>query len=482
MMPLVLIILVPLFTAGVVAVLGNWPNLRESISLLAGATLFILNVLILLSVLAGNFTAVWIAEPIPGLPISLRAEPLGALFGLTASFLWLVTTVYSIGYLRAHNELHQSRFFAFFAVAIASTMGVAFAGNLFTLFLFYELLTFSTYPLVTHTGTAEARQAGRKYLGILVGTSMAFLLVAIVWTWLLAGTVDFRVGGILAGTASPVVIGLLYALFVFGIGKAALMPFHRWLPAAMVAPTPVSALLHAVAVVKAGVFAILKITIYVFGLDLVRSSGASNWLLWVAGATILIASLIALYQDNLKRRLAYSTISQLSYIVLGGLLANAAGIIGGVMHIATHAFGKITLFFCAGAILITTHKTRISEMGGLGRTMPFTMGAFLLASLSIVGLPPMGGVWSKWYLALGALDAGYSVLLGVLMLSTLLNVAYLFPIPIRAFFGKEHGVSVSGYKEAPVPCLLAIGITAAACLILFFVPQPLYRLAASLVN
>ena len=481
-MSLILIILVPLFTAGAAALLGNWPNLRESVSLLGGLALFILNLSLLPAVLAGGFPAVWIAEPIPGLSIAFQAEPLGVLFGLTASFLWLVTTVYSIGYLRSHGESHQSRFFAFFAVAIASTMGVAFAENLFTLFIFYELLTFSTYPLVTHTGTVEARQAGRKYLGILVGTSMAFLLVAVVWTWLLAGTVDFRVGGILAGTASPVVIGLLYALFVFGIGKAALMPFHRWLPAAMVAPTPVSALLHAVAVVKVGVFAILKVTIYVFGLDLVRSSGASNWLLWIAGGTILIASLIALQQDNLKRRLAYSTISHLSYIVLGGLLANAAGIIGGAMHIATHAFGKITLFFCAGAILVTTHKTRISEMGGLGRTMPLTMGAFLLASLSIAGLPPMGGLWSKWYLALGTLDAGHSVLLGILMLSTLLNVAYLLPIPIRAFFGKAAGAPVTGYREAPVPCLLAIGITTAVCLILFFVPQPFYRLAELLIN
>ena len=481
-MSLILIILVPLFTAGAAALLGNWPNLRESVSLLGGLALFILNLSLLPAVLAGGFPAVWIAEPIPGLSIAFQAEPLGVLFGLTASFLWLVTTVYSIGYLRAHGESHQSRFFAFFAVAIASTMGVAFAENLFTLFIFYELLTFSTYPLVTHTGTVEARQAGRKYLGILVGTSMAFLLVAVVWTWLLAGTVDFRVGGILAGTASPAVIGLLYALFVFGIGKAALMPFHRWLPAAMVAPTPVSALLHAVAVVKVGVFAILKVTIYVFGLDLVRSNGASNWLLWIAGGTILIASLIALQQDNLKRRLAYSTISHLSYIVLGGLLANAAGIIGGAMHIATHAFGKITLFFCAGAILVTTHKTRISEMGGLGRTMPLTMGAFLLASLSIAGLPPMGGLWSKWYLALGTLDAGYSLLLGILMLSTLLNVAYLLPIPIRAFFGKAAGAPVIGYREAPVPCLLAIGITTAVCLILFFVPQPFYRLAELLIN
>jgi len=361
-------------------------------------------------------------------------------------------------------------------------MGVAFAQNLFTLFLFYELLTISTYPLVTHAGTTEARQGGRTYLGILLGTSMGFLLVAVVWTWQLAGTGEFRAGGILAGTASPLVIGVLYALFVFGIGKAALMPFHRWLPAAMVAPTPVSALLHAVAVVKAGVFAILKVTIYVFGLDLVRENGASNWLLWIAAGTILIASLVALQQDNLKRRLAYSTISHLSYVVLGALIANAAGIIGGTMHIVTHAFGKITLFFCAGAILVATHKTRISEMGGLGRRMPLTMGAFLIASISIAGLPPMGGVWGKWYLALGSLDAGYSILVGVLMVSTVLNIAYLFPISVRAFFYKETSTSATGVMEAPTPCLVAIGVTTAMCLVLFFFPDPLYRLAVMLVD
>ena len=482
MTPLVLVILVPLVAALLVARTGAWPNLREAISLVAGGILFFLVLSLLPSVLSGERPSVWIAEPIPGLPIALRAEPLGTLFGLTASFLWVVTTVYSIGYLRGHGTSHQSRFYAFFAIAIASTMGVAFAQNLFTLFLFYELLTISTYPLVTHTGTAEARQGGRTYLGILLGTSMGFLLVAVVWTWQLAGTGEFRTGGILAGTASPLVIGVLYALFVFGIGKAALMPFHRWLPAAMVAPTPVSALLHAVAVVKAGVFAILKVTIYVFGLDLVRENGASNWLLWIAAGTILIASLVALQQDNLKRRLAYSTISHLSYVVLGALIANAAGIIGGTMHIVTHAFGKITLFFCAGAILVATHKTRISEMGGLGRRMPLTMGAFLIASISIAGLPPMGGVWGKWYLALGSLDAGYSILVGVLMVSTVLNIAYLFPISVRAFFYKETSTSATGVMEAPTPCLVAIGVTTAMCLVLFFFPDPLYRLAVMLVD
>ncbi|MCS5583212.1 MAG: hypothetical protein NZ777_06825, partial [Pseudomonadales bacterium] len=377
-------------------------------------------------------------------------------------------------------DTNQTRFYAFFALAIGSTMGIAFSQNLFTLFIFYELLTLSTYPLVTHAGTHEAKRGGRVYLGILLSTSIGFFLLAIVWTWTIAGTTDFRVGGILAGKTSPFVTGLLYALFAFGIGKAALMPFHRWLPAAMVAPTPVSALLHAVAVVKAGVFSIVKVTIYIFGTDMVRNTDTVQWLLWVVGGTIIIASLVALYQDNLKRRLAYSTISQLSYVILGAVLANTSGIIGSVMHIATHAAGKITLFFCAGAILIAAHKSEISEMDGLGRQMPFTMGAFLIASISIVGLPPLGGVWSKWYLALGTLDAGYSVLLGVLMVSTVLNIAYLLPIPIRAFYaGDKKAVPVS---EAPLFCLIAIGVTTLLCLILFLYPNLLYRLAAMLVE
>jgi len=277
------------------------------------------------------------------------------------------------------------------------------------------------------------------------------------------------------------VVGVLYALFAFGIGKAALMPFHRWLPAAMVAPTPVSALLHAVAVVKAGVFAILKITVYVFGLDLLSVTGATTPILWVAAITIIGASLVALYQDNLKRRLAYSTISQLSYVVLGAVLANTAGIAGAAVHIATHAVGKITLFFCAGAILVAAHKTRVSELDGLGRQMPITMGAFLIASLSIAGLPPMAGLWGKWYLSIGALDAGYGVLVGVLMLSTLLNIAYLLPIPLRAFFAKSAGESKQ-WREAPLPCLIAIGFTTIACVVLFFFPGPVYRLATMIAG
>jgi len=476
------VVVVPLLGALAVMLAGSRPNLREAMSLAAGVILLALVVRLLPRALSGDWPAAVLAEPIPGLSLAVSAEPLGVLFGLIASFLWIVTTVYSIGYMRGHGEAHQTRFYTFFAVAMGCTMGVAFADNLFTLFVFYEVLTLSTYPLVTHAGTQEARQGGRTYLGILMATSMGFLLLAVVWTWKLTGNVSFTSGGILGGAASPLVIGVLFALYVFGIGKAALMPFHRWLPAAMVAPTPVSALLHAVAVVKAGVFAILKITVYIFGLDLLRDTGVTDWLLWVAAFTILVASVIALRQDNLKARLAYSTISQLSYIVMGALLVNSTALAGSTLHLATHAFGKITLFFCAGAILVASHKTKVSQLDGLGRQMPWTMGAFFLASLSIVGLPPMGGMWGKWYLALGAIDAGYVVLVGVLMVSTLLNIAYLIPVPIRAFLGKADAGGEIQIQEAPIACLIAMGVTVVGCVALFFNPTWIVQLAHQFVE
>ena len=473
---------VPLVAALLVVTAGRWPNLRESVTLIAATLLFGLVVSLAPQVMDGARPAVTLAEPFPGLPLALALEPLGLLFALIASFLWLITSVYSIGYMRGHNEQHQTRFYAWFAIALAAVMGVAFAGNMLTLFVFYEVLTLSTYPLVTHAGTDQARRAGRVYLGLLLGTSIVFLLLAIALTWSLAGTLDFRPGGILAGTAPAAALGVLLTLYVFGVGKAALMPFHRWLPAAMVAPTPVSALLHAVAVVKAGVFTILKISVYLFGSGLMITLVASQWLQYVAAATILLASLVAMRQDNLKARLAYSTISQLGYVVLGALLANTAGIIGSAMHIATHAFGKITLFFCAGVILVATHKSEVSQMRGLGRRMPITMTAFLIASLSIIGLPPAGGTWSKWYLALGTLEAGQLVLLAVLMISSLLNIAYLLPIPLRAFFcAPPAGDNApGGMREAPLFSLVAIIITTLGCLLLFFYPGPLYRLASQI--
>jgi multicomponent Na+:H+ antiporter subunit D len=268
------------------------------------------------------------------------------------------------------------------------------------------------------------------------------------------------------------------------------MPFHRWLPAAMVAPTPVSALLHAVAVVKAGVFTVLKVLVYVFGIDLLASTDASRWLTWVAAFTIVAASIIALTKDNLKARLAYSTISQLSYIVLGGALATSAGVLGGGMHIAMHAMGKITLFFCAGAILVGAHKTEISEMDGLGRRMPFTFGAFFLGSLSVIGLPPMGGSWSKWYLMLGTIEAGQLALMVVLMASSLLSIGYLMPVVARAFFrpppADGHSDPGDGSKlgihEAPALCVMPPVLTGIGCVVLFFYAEDIYRLLIGIVT
>lgn len=450
-------------------------NMRETATVLTSVLLFAAVFYLYCGFSHSGQSTLELAEPIMGLSLEFRVEPLGLMFALVCSFLWIVTSVYSIGYMRGHHEQNQTRFYIYFALSIASSMGIAFSANMFSLFVFYEFLTLLTYPLVTHSGTEEARRAGRLYLGYLLGTSFCLLLLAIVWTWLLTGTLEFTAGGIFDDDISGTIIITIFALYIFGVGKAALMPFHRWLPAAMVAPTPVSALLHAVAVVKAGVFTILKITIYLFGLERLTSTGASEWIMYVAGATILIASLIALRKDNLKARLAYSTISQLSYVILGALLANAAGVIGAGMHVAIHAFGKITLFFCAGAIMVASNRTKVSEMDGLGRTMPFTMTAFLIASLSIIGVPPMAGMWSKWFLVQGTLESTHYLLTAILLISSLLNVAYLLPIPIRGFFNgsSKHNVEI---REAPLPCLIAIGLTSAGCILLFFFPQQLYEL------
>ena len=422
----------PVLASGLIVLARKAPNLREAVTLVTAVLVLGCVLGLYDEVSQGSRPGLVLAPLVPGIALKLGVEPLGMLFAMVAGFLWLVTSIYAIGYMRAHHERNQTRFYACFAIAIASTMGVAFADNLVTLFVFYEALTLSTYPLVTHAGTPEARRAGRVYLGTLLGTSIGFQLLAIAWTYAYAGTVDFRAGGILSGMPEGVA-AVVFCLFAFGIGKAALMPFHRWLPAAMVAPTPVSALLHAVAVVKAGVFTILKVAVYVFGPDLLAASGGGTIIAWVAGATVLIGSLVAMNKDNLKARLAYSTISQLSYVVLGAVLASAWGTVGAAMHIVMHAFGKITLFFCAGAVLVAAHKTEVSELRGLGRRMPVTMGAFVVASLCIIGLPPLGGMWSKWFLAAATVDAGEWALLGVLLVSSLLSIAYLLVVPLRAF-------------------------------------------------
>lgn len=482
---------IPLVGAGLIALTGEAPNLREGVTLTTATLLFLTVLGLLFKVIGGEEPALVLIHMFPTLPIAFRVEPLGILFGVIASGLWILNSIYSIGYMRGHHETHQTRFYVCFALALASTMGVAFAGNMMTLFVFYEALTLTTYPLVTHKGSDEARRGGRTYLGILLSTSIGLQLLAILWTWHATGTLDFTEGGILAGNVSGAVMGILLFLYMYGIGKAALMPLHRWLPAAMVAPTPVSALLHAVAVVKAGVFTVVKVVVYIFGIDALRESGHNEWLAYIATASLLIASLVALTKDNLKARLAYSTVSQLAYVVVGAALANSLGIIGGGMHIAMHAMGKITLFFCAGAIYVATNKTEVSEMSGLGRAMPFTFGAFLVASLSIIGLPPLGGSWSKWYLMLGAAEAEHLYIVVALMISSLLNVAYLIPVAARAFFlpaprpasvGAAAAPRKNGIQEAPMFCVVPLCLTAFGCVVLFFFANELYELLLPLVN
>lgn len=478
---------IPLAGAIPIALTGAMPNLRETITLITAGLLFLVVASLLPEVLNGARPEVILAETLPGLPIKLQVEPLGMTFAAVASFLWIANSIYSIGYMRGHKEENQTRFYVCFAVAISGTMGVAFAGNMFTLFIFYEVLTLSTYPLVTHKGDRKAVMAGRTYLGILLSTSIGIQLIAIIWTWVATGTLDFRQGGILTGHVEGPAVGILLFLYVYGIGKAALMPVHRWLPAAMVAPTPVSALLHAVAVVKAGVFSVVKVVVYIFGLDLLNTAEHTNWLLYIAAATILIGSFIALRQDNLKRRLAYSTVSQLSYIVLGAMLATKWGIVGSGLHLAMHAFGKITLFFCAGAIMVASHKTEISQMRGIGRTMPLTTFGFLIGSLSIIGLPPFGGMWGKWFLLLGSFDAGQLAMVAVLILGTILNIMYLLPIPFHGFFSKPDEAAdghhhEEGIREAPIPCLIAIAVTSLGCFALFFFSEPAYQMLVQIVT
>ncbi len=472
---LYLALFLPLGAMALIGALGPWPVARDAAHVATAAITFSLALFLLRAMLMGETPQLFLFEVMPGLPLAFALEPIGMVFALLASSLWVVIAIYTAGYMRAAGETHQTRFAFFFALAIAAALGIAFSSNLFTLFIFYELLTLSTYPLVAHKGTPEARRGARTYLAILLSTSIGFFLIAIIWTWTATGTLSFEPGGILDGHVNPALAPILLALFAFGIGKAALMPFHRWLPSAMVAPTPVSALLHAVAVVKGGVFTLLKVGIYIFGTGYLSTTHASVWLCWLAAFTLIASAVIAITKDDLKARLAYSTISQLAYVTLGVALANQMGVIGGTMQMVMHAMAKITLFMCAGAIYIAANKTRVSEMTGLGRQMPFTFAAFLIASLSIIGLPPLGGAWSKWFLLLAAADAHQISMMVVLAIGSLLSIAYLLPISGRALFMPSRDPSaLTGIREAPLLVVVPLCVTALGCIFLFAFASDIY--------
>ncbi len=481
--------IVPLLAVAVAAAgglmvlaLGRQPNLREGVSLLAGAVQFILVMTMAPVVWAGGVVKYQVVELLPGVALGFRVDGLGLLFGGVASFLWIVTTVYSMGYMRTLQEHAQTRYFACFALSLSAALGVAFSGNLFTLFLFYEVLTFVTYPLVIHHQTAAAFAGGRKYMVYLLGTSKTFLLAALLLTYVVAGTLEFKPGGLFPAGADPVLLTVIFVLFMAGLTKAAIMPLHNWLPTAMIAPTPVSALLHAVAVVKVGVFSVVLVMVDVFGVALLGRLQVGIPTAFFVSATILLASVIALTQDNLKLRLAYSTVSQLSYVILGAALLTPAGMVGGVMQIAVHAFAKITLFFCAGAIYVASHKTQVSELSGLARRMPWTMGAFTVGALSLIGVPPLAGFTSKWWLAVGSIEAQQPVLLIVLLSSTLLNAAYFLPILYKAYFEAPAGGESAVRQEAPWTMVVPLVLTAAGTVMLGLYSEPFLTLAKQVIR
>ena len=457
-------------------------NAREATTLLTAAGLAWTVWSLVPELMQGGRPSLVLAEVVPGIEIAFRVEPLGMLFAALASSLWIVNSIYSIGYMRGNNESNQTRFYIFFAVALAAAIGIAFADNLFTLFLFYEILTLSTYPLVAHKGDAKTVRSARVYLGVLLTTSIGLLLPAIIWTYSVAGTGTFTVGGILEGKLGGPAVGLLLGLFVFGIGKAAVMPVHRWLPAAMVAPTPVSALLHAVAVVKAGVFTVTKVIIYIFGVDFLFAEPSSGWLVYVAAFTIIAASVVALRQQNLKRLLAYSTVAQLSYVVMATAILKPLAEVGAAVHIVAHAFGKITLFFAAGAIYTAAKKTELHQLKGIARRMPWTMTAFTIGALSMIGVPPTGGFVSKWYILAGAFEADNYVAVATIIASTALNAAYFLPIIFMAWFLEEDVAPSKDHGEAPFAAVVALMITAMLTLAFFFFNGPVLALEQQLVR
>ena len=479
---ILLALLIPFIGAFGIALAGRWPNVRETVTLTT-AVLLAANVWSLLPVVyAGGRPELHLVEMLPGLSIAFKVEPLGMLFAALASGLWIVNSVYSIGYMRGNNEQNQTRFYTCFPIALMAAMGIAFSGNLLTLFIFYEVLTISTYPLVAHKGDHATIRSARVYMGILLGTSIGLLLPAMIWTYSLAGTLDFTPGGILEGRIAEPLVAVLLMMYAIGIGKAALMPIHRWLPAAMVAPTPVSALLHAVAVVKAGVFTITKVFVYIFGIDFLFAQPSHKLVIWLACFTIVVSSFIALRQTNLKRLLAYSTIGQLSYIVLAASILKPLSEVGASMHMMAHAFGKITLFFAAGAIYVASKKTDITEMHGIGRRMPWTMAAFAVGAVSMIGMPPTAGFISKWYILGGAIQDDNYLALATLVASTLLNAAYFLPFVFAAFFYKENVPPKKEHGEAPWPMVAALTLTAVLTFSFFLFHQPIADLEAQILQ
>lgn len=476
---LLIALLIPLIGTLGVMFKGDNENVREGISSVASIILLLVVASMVPAVLGGKTLYLQLFTILPGVTVTLRADAMSMIFALVASSLWTIAVYYSMGYMRGLNEHAQTRFNACFALAIFGAIGVAFSDNLFTMYLFYEVVSICTYPLVAHHQDEEGYHGARKYIIYLTTTAKAFLLPAMILIYVLTGTLDFApdiTTGIFPHGVNKALVIMLYIFCIFGFAKNGVMPFHHWLPGAMVAPTPVSALLHAVAVVKVGVFCTTRTMLYVFGTNTMQTLNLGIPTAYFVGFTVIAASIIALSKDNLKSRLAYSTVSQLSYIIMGVALLTVPGIQGGLIHIVNHAFSKITLFFCAGAIYVATHKKYISEMEGLGKTMPFTFAAFGIASLSMIGAPPVAGFITKWSLLVGSVEAHQLGILLILIASTLLNAAYFAPVTYRAFFGKRpEGEPYTGIKEAPLSMLIPILIACTISVIIGIYPDFMFQ-------
>ncbi len=480
--PLSLALLLPIISAVLIMACGRFANIRDTLMVISGCFLVMVVAYLVMHYLDGYTPFIHWFDIIPHLNFTFGLEPLGLIFASMVAVLWLITCIYSIGYMRANEKPGQTRFYAYLALTIASTMGVALASNLFTLFICLEFITLLTYPLVTYGKKEADLKAGRLYLAMLIFPSILFLLPAMLILWFHVGHLDFLPGGIIGDHLDPQLTITLLLMMMYGISKAAMMPLHRWLPEAMVAPIPVSALLHAVAVVKAGVFTILKLVIYIFGYQHLGTIAQNYYgleaFMWVAIITLLAASVIALRKDDFKQMLAYSTISHLAYIVLAASMFTPKALLAGILHLVGHGLAKITMFFTAGNIATTHQKTKISELTGIGFHMPLTMVCFTIAAFSLVGMPLTFGIYAKWYFFQGAFENNNPGIIVVLVISTLLNIAYFFPIIYKAFFKKPvNQTFIPGIKEAPYPMTLAITLTAAIIIILFIWPECVVRLA-----
>ncbi len=470
-------ILISMIASGVILVTGQRisANAREAITMTAAVLKAVCVYSMVPAALVGNTFDVTLFEIVDGVGLSFRVDGLGMVFACVASGLWIFTSIYSIGYMRGHGEKNQTGYFSAFAMCLSGAIGICFAANLLTFFIFYEILTVATYPLVVHYRDEKGKRSGRKYLLYTLASGQLFF-AGIIYVYVKCGTMDFTAGGFVTGMTEKEAAFAFFLMILGGAVKAGVMPLHSWLPVAMVAPTPVSALLHAVAVVKAGAFCVIRIVCYTFGPELCRACGATDVLAWFAAATILLSSLIAIRKDNLKARLAFSTVGQLSYIVLGVCILTPASVSGAIYHIVAHAFMKITLFMCAGAIFVTTHKSEISQMRGIGRRMPLTMAAFTAASLGIAGLPFMVGFVSKLSIIQGAAQAGQPLLIATLVASALLALTYLLPVCYIAFSGRNIDPDFAGYTgslrgEASKPMLIPLLFTAGVSILLGICPD-----------